>query len=94
MNPNFEVGARRNFFTDGQFLTISCEITYARFAMAKNRERERKRKLKFLREKLGFFLDFFTFSLLNVFLTKIIYPQRKPPLDENFVQQKIFLKIH
>ena len=92
MNPNVEVGARRNFFTDGQFLTISCEITYARFAMAKNRERERKRKLKFLREKLGFFLDFFTFSLLNVFLTKIIYPQRKPLLDEHFVQQKIFSK--
>ena len=55
MNPNFEVGARWNFFTDGQFLTISLEITYARFAMAKNRERERKRKLKFLREKLEVF---------------------------------------
>ena len=55
MDPNFEVGPRGIFFTDGQFLTISHEITYARFAMAKNRERERKRKLKFLREKLEVF---------------------------------------
>ena len=63
MNPNFEVGVRWNFFTDGQFLTISREITYARFAMAKNRERERKRKLKFLREKLGVFFKIFSLFL-------------------------------
>ena len=42
MDPNFEVGARRMFFNDGQFLTISREITYARFAMAEiKRGRER-----------------------------------------------------
>ena len=42
MDPNFEVGPRRIFFNDGQFLTISREITYARFAMAEiERGRER-----------------------------------------------------
>ena len=52
------------------------------------RRRERGNYLvreKFLREKF-----FFTFSLWNVFLTKIIYPQRKALFDENFVQQKFF----
>ena len=58
----------------------------------RDRERERKRKLprqgKISQGKM--FRDFFTFSLWNVFLTKIIYPQRKALFDENFVQQKIF----
>ena len=43
MDPNFEVGPRRIFIIDGQFLTISREITYARFAKAETktgRERE------------------------------------------------------
>ena len=56
------MGPRRIFFTDGQFLTISREITYARFAMAEiERERERKRKLKFLREIRSFFEIFSLF---------------------------------
>ena len=85
------------FFTDGPFLTISHEITNARFVMADiERGRETGNYLvieKLFREKLGVFLRFITFSLTNVFLTKIIYPQRKALLEENFVQQKIFLKI-
>ena len=43
MHPNFEVGTRRVFFTDGQFLIISREITYARFAKAEiEREGEKE----------------------------------------------------
>ena len=34
MSANFEMGPRWTLFTDGQFLTILREITYARFAMA------------------------------------------------------------
>ena len=60
MDANFEMGPRWIFFTDGEFLTISRNITYARFAMAEiERRRERENYLvreKFLREKLG---DFF-----------------------------------
>ena len=71
MDPNFEVGPRRIFFTDGQFLTISREITYARFAMAEiERGRERGNYLvreKFLREKLGVFLRFFHFFSMKCF---------------------------
>ena len=67
MNANFEMGPRWIFFTDGQFLTISRKITYARFAMAEiERGRERGNYLvreKFLREKLG---DFFW--ILSLFL--------------------------
>ena len=33
MNANFEMGPRWIFLTDGLFLTISREITYARFVM-------------------------------------------------------------
>ena len=66
MDANFEMGPRWIFFTDGQFLTISRKITYARFAMAEiERGRERGNYLarkKFLREKLGVF-----FWLLSLF---------------------------
>ena len=34
VDANFEMDLRWIFFTDGQFLTISHRITYARFAMA------------------------------------------------------------
>ena len=34
MGANFEMDPRWIFFTVGQFLTVSREITYARFAMA------------------------------------------------------------
>ena len=71
MDPNFEVGPRRIFFTDGQFLTISREITYARFAMAEiERGRERGNYLvreKFLREKLGDFFGFCHFFSMKCF---------------------------
>ena len=60
-----------------------------------DRRRERGNYLvreKFLREKVGVF--FFHFFPINVFLTKIIYPQRKALFDENFVREKNFLKIY
>ena len=42
MSANFEMDPRWTLFTDGQFLTILREITYARFAMAEiERGRER-----------------------------------------------------
>ena len=66
MGADFEMGPRWIYFTDGQFLTISREITYARFVMAEiERGRERGNYLireKFLREKLGVFLRFCHFS--------------------------------
>ena len=69
MDRNFEVGTKRIFFTDGQFLTISREITYARFAKAEiERGRERGNYVareKFLSEKLGVFLRFFHFFSLK-----------------------------
>ena len=71
MDPNFEVGPRRIFFTDGQFLTISREVTYARFAMAEiETGRERGNYLvreKFLKKKLGAFLRFFRFFSMKCF---------------------------
>ena len=60
MDRNFEVGTKRIFFTDGQFLTISREIIYARFAKAEI-ERGRERGNYVVREKLGVFLRFFHF---------------------------------
>ena len=97
MDANFEMGPRWIFFTDGPFLTISHEITNARFVMAEiEKGRETGNYLvieKLFREKLGVFLRFITFFLPNVFLTKIIYPRRKTLLEENFVQQNFFLKI-
>ena len=75
MDPNFEVGTRKIFFTDGQFLAISREITYARFAKA-GIERGRERgnyvvREKFLREKLGVFLRFFNVFSMKCFPDQI-----------------------
>ena len=81
-----------------ELVFIFHKITYAWFAMAERRrervcerekERERERKLPHWRKLLQgkfwrFFLDFVTFSLWNVFLTKIIYPRRKNLAAENF----------
>ena len=71
MNANFEMGLRWIFFTDGQFLTISRKITYARFAMAEiERGRERGNYLareKFLGGKLGVFFGFCHFFSMKCF---------------------------
>ena len=71
VDVNFEMGTRWIFFTDGQFLTISRKITYARFAMAEiERGRERGNFLvreKFLREKLGDFFGFCHFFSMKCF---------------------------
>ena len=82
------MGPRWIFFTDGHLLRISSElvfisdnISYAWFAMA-GREREREEitsSRKTSSKVSSFFLDFVTFSLWNVFLTKIIFPEEKSP---------------
>ena len=54
MVANFEMGPRWIFFTVGLILTISREITDARFAMAEI-ERGRKRGNYIVRENLGVF---------------------------------------
>ena len=55
-----------DFFTDGQFLTISRKITYARFAMAEI-ERGRERGNYLVREKLGDFFGFCQFFSMKCF---------------------------
>ena len=71
MNANFEMGPRWIFFTDGQFLTISRKITYARLAMAEIQGgRERGNCLareEFLRVKLGVFFGFCHFFSMKCF---------------------------
>ena len=71
MDANFEMGTRWICFTDGQFLTISHEITYARYAMAEiERGRETGNYLvreQLLREKLGVFLRFCHFFSTKCF---------------------------
>ena len=71
MDANLEMGPRWIFFADGQILTISREITYARFAMAEiERGSETRNYLvreKFVREKLGVFLRFRHFFSIKCF---------------------------
>ena len=71
MDPNFEVGPRRIFIIDGQFLTISREITYARFAKAETKTgRERGKYVvreKILKKKLGFLFEIFSLFLYEMF---------------------------
>ena len=59
MDASFETGPTWIFFTDGPFLTISREITYARFVITEiERGSETGNYLvieKLLREKLGVF---------------------------------------
>ena len=59
MDASFETGPTRIFFTDGPFLTILREITYARFVITETeRGSETGNYLvieKLLREKLGVF---------------------------------------
>ena len=71
MDANFEMGPRWIFFTDGQFLTISRKITYARFAMAEiEKGIERGNYLareKFLGGKLGVVFGFCHFFSTKCF---------------------------
>ena len=59
MDASFETGPTWTFFTDGPVLTISREITYARFVITEiERGSETGNYLvieKLLREKLGVF---------------------------------------
>ena len=84
VDANFEMGPRCICFTDGQFLTISREITYARFAMAEiERGRETGNYLvreKFFREKLGVFLRFCHFFSTKYFLDQNnLFPMKSSP---------------
>ena len=71
MGANFEMDPRWIFFTVDQFLTVSREITYARFAMGGDRERERQRKLprqgKIYLEKVRSFYEILSLFLYEMF---------------------------
>ena len=69
MDANFEMGPRWIFFTDGQFLTISREINYTRFAMVE-KERGGNRKLPHQRKTSQGKVKRL-FEILSLFLYKI-----------------------
>ena len=84
MNANFEMGLRWIFFTDGEFLTISRKITYARFAMAEiEKGIERGNYLareKFLGGKLGVFFGFCHFFSTKCFPDQNqLFPMKSSP---------------
>ena len=96
MDANFEMGPRWIFFTDGQFLTISREINYARFAMTEiQRGRERGNYLireKFLKEKLGVFLRLCHFFSMKCFPDQNHLSQTKSSPWRKFCPTKSFSK--